>query len=90
MREFLRGECNAWRAITPIRHPLNWNSLQGNTPPFTLQGFRSSPTRGASDGLPTAYQGENRQKAEALYQVQCSGELPIPLQEMPQGSELTP
>ncbi len=49
-----------------------------------MGGFRFIPTRGARDGLPTAYQGENRQKTEALRQVQCSGQLPIPLQEVPQ------
>ena len=47
----------------------NLISLRMETSPFTLWGFRFRSTCGASDGLPTAYQGENRQKAEALHEV---------------------
>ena len=71
--------------IEPCRVSLRTNSM-----PLTIGGFPFIPTRGARDGLPTAYQGENRQKAEALRQVQRSGQLPLPLQEMPQACKLTP
>ncbi len=69
---------------------LNRVSLRTNPFPPILRGFRFIQTRGARDGHPTAYQSENRQKAEALRQVQRSGQLPIPLQEVPQGRQLNP
>lgn len=44
-------------------------SLHGGTRLFTMWGFLPSQTRGASDGLQTAYQGEDRQETKALHQV---------------------
>lgn len=49
-------------------------------------GLPFTSDSGASDGLPPPYQGQNRQETEALQQVQRVGQLPFPLQKVPQGS----
>ena len=71
-----------------IRVPLCF--IAGESVSLYNAGLPIHPTRGARDGLPTPNQGENRQEAEALLQVQRSGQLPIPLQKVPQGCKLTP